>query len=296
MPRFRFQWSNIDSTVILSLIDSLKLTGTQDSSELLRKKYGAKPGDDFIKDAWPILLDNWLAKDSQFATAVANGARTNALGNTAINDDLEYLRSCRNTIGLRREALKVFLAYGEQSKTDLGLNRLLPSSTGNSSTEDVGQQNENTASAIDQENGSLIDLVKDAISILYSVDVEKILVDDDGDIGVPCGSALVFVRFPTNVNAIRLFSILLRNIPEGNDVYGTLNDINSNLNAGFLYFSNNMIFLEHTILADGGVSLVNLIKNIDYFTDTADFFDDKLQERFGGEIFRMSPAADEIEV
>lgn len=295
MPRFRFQWSNIDSTVILSLIDSLKLTGTQDSSELLRKKYGAKPGDDFIKDAWPILLDNWLAKDSQFASAVANGARTNALGNTAINDDLEYLRSCRNTIGLRREALKVFLAYGEQSKTDLELNRLLPSSTGNNSTEDVEQQNENTASAIDQENGSLIDLVKDAISILYSVDVEKILVDDDGDIGVPCGSALVFVRFPTNVNAIRLFSILLKN-PEGNDVYGTLNDINSNLNAGFLYFSNNMIFLEHTILADGGVSLVNLIKNIDYFTDTADFFDDKLQERFGGEIFRMSPAADEIEV
>jgi hypothetical protein len=295
MPRFRFQWSNIGSDLIQALIDTLKLTGTQDPAELLRKKYGAKPGDDFIKDAWAILLDNWLAKDSQFASAVANGARTNELGNTSLNDDLDYLRSCRNTIGLRREALKVFLAYGEQSKTDLELNKLLPSNTGNNASEDAAQENEQGASPSDQENSSLVDLVKDAISILYSVDVEKILVDDDGDIGVPSGSALVFARFPTSVNAIRLFSILLRNIPEGTDVYDTLNDINANINAGFLYFSNNMIFLEHTILADGGLSLLNVIKNIDYFTDTADFFDDKLQERFGGDLFRVSPAADEIE-
>jgi hypothetical protein len=129
MPRFRFQWSNIETSILQSLIEELRLTDNGDPAQSLRGQYGAKPKEEFIKDAWNTLLEKWLVNDLAYASALADAARKTGLGDSSVTDDLGFLRSCRNTIGLRREVLKAFLAFGEQGALSPAIAGLVPANS-----------------------------------------------------------------------------------------------------------------------------------------------------------------------
>ena len=43
-----------------------------DPAESLRSWYGARPTDDFVRDAWPAMLEGWLAKDRLSRRAVVD--------------------------------------------------------------------------------------------------------------------------------------------------------------------------------------------------------------------------------
>lgn len=61
MPRYRFRWELLPAALIRRIARELQLDGV--SAAALRKAYGTRPGDDFVRDAWPLLRDEWLAKD-----------------------------------------------------------------------------------------------------------------------------------------------------------------------------------------------------------------------------------------
>jgi hypothetical protein len=296
MPRFRFQWSNIEASILQSLTVDLKLADNGDAAQTLRAQYGAKPKEEFIKDAWNTLLEKWLVNDLAFASAVADAVRKSGLGDSSVTDDLDFLRSCRNTIGLRREVLKAFLAFGEQGVLNPAIAGLVP--THSSSTQSEPRQGLPISGneMITASDDSLLENIKEAVSRLYSIEPDDVLVDSDGDVVLPNGSSVAFIRISSEPVSIRLFAILLSDVSESADLFSTINEVNANIFAGFLYYQNNRVYLQHTVLAAGGLSVQTLIQTIDCITDLADFFDDKLQERFGGEKFRAGRADDEIEV
>ena len=111
MPRYRFQWANLSPDLIHELATRLKLDG--DAIEALKERYGSRPKAELVQDAWPILLDSWLSNDSNAANQIVAALKERGLGDIGINDDITYLKSCRNTSGLREIVIEAFIALGE---------------------------------------------------------------------------------------------------------------------------------------------------------------------------------------
>lgn len=115
MPRYRFSWSNIPESLLGRLASALKLDDSDDAPRRLARIYGVRPKEDFIGAAWPVLVEHWLSVDSVALTEITATLRERGLGDSSIEDNLEYLRKCRNTINLRRVVLPVFINLGEVS-------------------------------------------------------------------------------------------------------------------------------------------------------------------------------------
>jgi type I restriction enzyme M protein len=116
VPRYKFKWTNLDANMLRWLCRDLDLD-VVDPAESLRSCYGARPTDDFVRDAWPALLERWLAKDPLSRRAVvdvlwASGLREGEPPAHAA-EEVSYLRRRNNAKGLRDIVLDVFLAIGE---------------------------------------------------------------------------------------------------------------------------------------------------------------------------------------
>ncbi|MCX6015085.1 MAG: hypothetical protein NT020_05790 [Chloroflexales bacterium] len=112
MPRFRFQWDNIDANLREILANILHLQGV-DAAHFVNR-FGKRPNQEFIQAAWPLLLDHWLLIDKNAAHRIAEALQMRQVGDASISDDMIYLRSCRNSAGLRDLVLIEFIALGTQ--------------------------------------------------------------------------------------------------------------------------------------------------------------------------------------
>lgn len=116
MPSRRFQWSNLERSLLDSLASDLNLKG--EASEALEKEYGVKPTAEFIREAWPTLLSSWLADDVEARQHLSSTLRAKGLGNVEMESSMDYLRSCRNTLNLREACIQLFLAKGALKASD----------------------------------------------------------------------------------------------------------------------------------------------------------------------------------
>ena len=121
MPKYKFQWSNLPSTLLDALRRDPIVDGDDyDSAEALRAAYGARPKDDFIRDAWPTLLQSWLQheKDSrEWIVGMLRETRREDGRLTNRKAQMEYLRGLRNAKKLRSIVLREFIAFGEVEPT-----------------------------------------------------------------------------------------------------------------------------------------------------------------------------------
>ena len=116
MPRYRFQWANIRPDLIQELASGLKLEG--DAIESLKERYGSRPKPEFIQDSWQILLEKWLPNDPLSANQIAAALKIRGLGDIEIEESTTYLKTCRNTSGLRDVVNEAFISIGEnEAKT-----------------------------------------------------------------------------------------------------------------------------------------------------------------------------------
>lgn len=111
MPLYRFQWANIRPDLIQELASGLTLEG--DAIDSLKERYGSRPKPEFIQYSWTILLESWLSNDSNAATQVTAALKTRDLGDVEIEDSITYLKTCRNTSGLRDVVIDAFITMGE---------------------------------------------------------------------------------------------------------------------------------------------------------------------------------------
>jgi hypothetical protein len=114
MPRYRFRWESIPTEVLDELASELELAG-EDTLAGLRRRYGARPNTQFVRDLWATLRDGWLTRDDDARTWVATELRAAGLGDPSLPDDVRYLQSCRNAETLRRTVLIAFHDLGEES-------------------------------------------------------------------------------------------------------------------------------------------------------------------------------------
>jgi type I restriction enzyme M protein len=116
VPRYKFQWTNLDGSVLRGLCRDLDLEAGE-PAESLRSCYGIRPTDGFVRDAWPALRDRWLAKDPASRSEVVDALWSLGLGEgeppAHKAEQISFLRGRNNARRLREVVLDVFIALGE---------------------------------------------------------------------------------------------------------------------------------------------------------------------------------------
>ena len=122
--------------------------------------------------------------------------------------------------------------------------------------------------------------IKDA----YAVD--DVFRDDDGDIAIPFGNSVVFVRsYEHGSPFLQLHALLLADCELSPDVFGAVNAVNAQLSLPKVMIDaeERQIYLEAWLLVNT-LSSHDLLFTIEFVADAADHFGPLLQEQFGGRL------------
>ncbi|SHV22437.1 Uncharacterised protein [Mycobacteroides abscessus subsp. abscessus] len=132
------------------------------------------------------------------------------------------------------------------------------------------------------------------------LEVDHIERDDDGDIPIPVGSAVVFVRVSDeDPPHIEIFSPLLEDFAMRPEVYESVNSINRRTRIAKAVVSpesNQIVLSAELFVFEGGLSSDQLMATIDVVADRADHYDTLLQKRFGGRTMLDDDEGDEFDV
>jgi hypothetical protein len=118
----RFDWGYLPGRLARHLADDLAATAGPDTDlgarDALGRRFGSPPGEDFVRIAWPVLVDRWLGTDPDARDDVVAQLRAAGLGDRTRTprtkaEQLAYLRTCRNTTRLRQTVLDRFLEAGQ---------------------------------------------------------------------------------------------------------------------------------------------------------------------------------------
>jgi HsdM N-terminal domain/N-6 DNA Methylase len=117
MAGSQFTWEYLPTCLIQALNEVTGL-GPADSAADLAKMYGTPPGEEFVRDTWVVLRDEWLADDDGARPAVVaqlwkhvGYADCYPSGHHA---EVAFLRTCNNAQRLREAVLAEFLRLGER--------------------------------------------------------------------------------------------------------------------------------------------------------------------------------------
>jgi hypothetical protein len=303
----------LPAELVTALSRHLRLTG--DPHEALRARFGARPKADFVGETWPVLLETWLAQSPATAASVADRLRARGVGDASKTDAIEYLKSCRNAIGLREAVVVEFVDLGEQSQDHQaalpevespGGSRSRPP-RGNPGSELVGRNrvpsadDESSRDAAHQEDtpappaegvAHFTAWVDECLKRFLEVD--ELHRDEDGDVVIPHGSTVVYARTHDRPLRLELFALLVRDIGSSPDLLATLNGINGALNFEKVHYVEQakLVELNVQVMADG-ISERALVEHLRSCAVNADHFDSKIKERFGGQTMLRERRKDE---
>lgn len=295
MPRYRFNWDSLPPRVVKELSASLALKG-DNPADALRAAYGARPKSDFVRDAWPALRDKWLADDEPSRAHVIEQLRLAGLGaaDGAIRtreDQINYLRSCHNQLGLRDIVLPQFLAIGEASSAvpplqippsaDIQSPSTHPADPGGSPAPAPATTAVPAAPWADAK--TLSDFVGAVIKDLLKL--QELRRDNDGDIPINTGHSLIFVRtveVKDQIPYVHIFSPVLRDVPKSPELLETLNEINLGIMfAKFVHTPAQEIVLASDVPAMG-ISPQQVAWATSFMSHVADYYHTQISKRFGG--------------
>ena len=100
---------------------------------------------------------------------------------------------------------------------------------------------------------------------------------------VRSGTAVVYIRLiDADPPVLRLFSPLLRQVDRTADLLGELNDLNARLSFLRLFWRDDTVFAAAELLAEA-VQEDAFAFAFETVADAADFYDEHLEPRFGGQ-------------
>ena len=288
MPHFRFQWDNVPLPVREALAHHLQIPN--DAPEFMRR-FGKRPREAFIQDTWDVLQTHWLPYDPAATRRIASQLRVRGNGDEHISDDIAFLASCRNTIGLRRIVLTEFIALGETAPSDV----TLPPS-GDASAPSVLPQPSTPTTPTTPTLPVPEQLRQFLIAVIQKhFPAESIHLDDDGSVTVIAGSASVFVSVHPEPLFVRLAAVLVHGVAASPELFETLNHVNRALQIGRMFWVDTYIILEECLLASA-VSEASFTQTLEAVCFIADQYDDRLIASFGGALMQPSPTGDSIDV
>ena len=297
MARYRFAWSNFPPQVLEKLAAGLGLHG--DPAEALRRAYGARPKVGFVQEAWPVLLDTWLTVDVESRSQIAQELHARGLGKTDISlrskqGQIDYLRSCRNATTLREVVLASFLLAGEAEVVAAPTARAVPAAV---QEPPQPSRPERPRDGTTQANKlSLDDWVVATLEQAYGL--TNLQRDEDGDVPIPRGSAVLFVRAQAEGSPfLEVFAPLVRDVRPTAEVYEAVNAINVQVPMAKALVSpdGGTILLTAHLLTET-LSSREFLFAIDMVCSAADHFDTLLQKRFGGHTLLLDGDDEEFDV
>jgi hypothetical protein len=113
---------------------------------------------------------------------------------------------------------------------------------------------------------------------------EPLIHDDDGDIPIRSGSAMVFVRVSDHDPVVELFSPLLTGAAGDALALERLNAANRTLRFGRLVWVNGVVLAHYELWCDPFVP-ETLLRSVEIMTNLADDVDDRLRVQLGGRRF-----------
>ena len=265
MARKTFSWGNLPSPLLRALQEDLALDG--DAAAALRAAYGSRPSPDFVRAAWVTLRDRWLQRDRRARLAVVDDLRQRRLGDLSIkvtnaSGQMQYLRSCRNSAALRDVVAAALDAAGATPPPELA-ERVIDHTVADD------------AAAITL---ALLEHLRAATGS------PALALDDDGDIPMQFGSAMVFVRAFADPPIVRVFSPILAEVGLGVDLLDAINELNAE------HFFTKWFVTDGVLIACVdvfGTPLVadHVLHACGVVGEIAGSLDEELQDRFGGRTF-----------
>ena len=266
MPRYRFSWSNLPIELLEEFRELLDIEESEQVTEFLSAAYGARPQEEFIEDTFDLLREVWLVNDVASRDEIATSLRERRLGDVSIVDDLEYLRSCRNTSNLRRVVLPVFITLGEQTthadsfvRDQAGGSGGLPKKSAMPSTETsrnaeptktspgsslLPKKGSRSSLGVDKDNDGDEENVEDDSPVANVgnpvdhfrnwllnatrkiIDKDSLEPDEDGDIPVDFGSARTYLSPRSNPLSVDIYSVLLSEMNPSSELFEAINRAN----------------------------------------------------------------------
>lgn len=107
-----FAWDAVPPRLRRALADRLDL-GRGAALTLMADAYPDGPDEEFVRTCWPLLRDQWAAKEHDVLHHLVNSLAEKGLGDPSligrtVASRTEYLKSCHNTKGLRTSVLAEF--------------------------------------------------------------------------------------------------------------------------------------------------------------------------------------------
>lgn len=280
-----FRWAQVPVEVLRALVERPDASAGDASAELALL-YGARPQAGFVADRWAVLRDAWLAAGDDPHTADAIVAlRTAGLGDLAIDittaaGTSAYLASCADSLRLRSVVLQAFLAAG-------GATDAAPVAAGGDAADADGTSGDGTAEDAPivvpvHTADELRTAVIGALGALFGAGdngAGEVVVDDDGDIPIRWGSAVLYVRVLEDNPVVRIFSPLLREVALTDDVREAVNELNKNHLFVSAFWADGVVLLTADAFAAPFVpqQFLNLLHAV---AETADSIDDQLRTQF----------------
>ncbi|MGH3728136.1 MAG: T3SS (YopN, CesT) and YbjN peptide-binding chaperone 1 [Micromonosporaceae bacterium] len=130
----------------------------------------------------------------------------------------------------------------------------------------------------------LVDRVRAVIAAMQKTAPEALQPDEDGDIGIRAGSAMVFVRVHRSPVIIEVYSPLLTEVEPNERLYERLSQLTRRMPIGRLYHTEGTIWASVPVFGRD-FAATHLVLAVQVMTALADELDDRLQSDFGGKRF-----------
>ena len=291
MARYRFQWYNVAPELLAELGE--QFDASEPPADAIRRAYGARPKLEFVAEQWPVLLESWLPHAPDSLESIVDELQARNVGQPDMRtstpaERLEYLRTCRNTSGLRQVVLDEFIRAGESDLTPMPLMKPAP--------DDAPPVRVDVESEEPSGPASLTEFIEETLKSI--LEVSELARDDDGDIPIRQGSAMCYVRVEEREDQpsrVVLFSQLVAGVEKSMDLLESLNEINLQLPLGRVLHVNNLIMLTVELLADT-LSPQEFAWTLEFITSTSDYYDTRLATRFGGQARFDDAEVDNVEV
>ncbi|MBT8224947.1 MAG: hypothetical protein HKP61_11550 [Dactylosporangium sp.] len=203
-------------------------------------------------------------------------------------------RTLRDVYAVPHPAFLTYVARGHDSHTSvctpsLGAARPLTVSddgTGaeRTPTDDEAEDLDGEDLAADADSLPLADRVVTVVARLLRIDPVALTIDQDGDIGIRAGSAMVFVRVRENPPLIDVFSPVLTEIQPTQKLYAKLSELTNRMPIGRLYCTEDTVWASVPVFGRN-FQASHLMLAVQVMTGLADELDDRLAGEFGGRRF-----------
>lgn len=279
MAESPFRWADVPAPVLAALADQLHLDGGA-AVAALGATFGSPPRTAFVRAAWPVLRDVWLAGRTDVRAGLASGLRAEGIGDTSLTDDAEYLATCPNGHELRSLVLAAFVESAQEHVADVGA---VDTADGRDAAQPAGASTSPQAT-IEIESLEQLDRATEMVLAALDEGDGPVGRNEDGDMLVAHGSALTFVRPAVEPPRLRFASPLLSGVPGTAELLSRLNDMNARVSFGRLYHQDDTVVAEMELICRPFVpEHVAIATNI--MSHLADVADDMLQDEFGGKTF-----------